>query len=42
LRKAGFRPVEECGPDEEHTVPWLLMLFDPGGGAYRERPGTTT
>jgi aminoglycoside 6'-N-acetyltransferase len=29
-KKAGFHPVEECGPDEEHGVPWLLMAFEPG------------
>lgn len=28
-KKAGFQPVKECGPDEEHPVPWLLMVFDP-------------
>lgn len=28
-KKAGFRPVEERGPDEEHSGPWLLMAFDP-------------
>ena len=25
--KAGFRPVRECEPDEEHLHPWLLMEF---------------
>jgi hypothetical protein len=29
-KKAGFQPVEEYGPDEEHTAPWLLMAFDSG------------
>jgi aminoglycoside 6'-N-acetyltransferase len=29
-RKAGFQPVKECEPDDEHAVPWLLMLFDAG------------
>jgi aminoglycoside 6'-N-acetyltransferase len=29
-KKAGFLPVQEHGPDEEHTVPWLLMAFDSG------------
>ena len=29
-KKVGFQEVKECGPDEEHTVPWLLMAFDPG------------
>jgi aminoglycoside 6'-N-acetyltransferase len=28
-RKAGFRPVEECEPDEEHPYRWLLMEFSP-------------
>jgi RimJ/RimL family protein N-acetyltransferase len=27
-KKAGFRPVEEREPDEEHTGRWLLMTFD--------------
>ena len=26
--RAGFRPVEERPEDEEHTAPWLLMVFD--------------
>ncbi len=26
-RRAGFEPVEEREPDEEHTAPWLLMEF---------------
>ena len=26
-RKAGFEPVEERLPDEEHTSRWLLMRF---------------
>jgi aminoglycoside 6'-N-acetyltransferase len=26
-RKAGFRPVGERPPDEEHREPWLLMEF---------------
>lgn len=26
-KEAGFQAVKECGPDEEHTVPWLLMAF---------------
>jgi aminoglycoside 6'-N-acetyltransferase len=25
--KAGFRPVEERQPDDEHPQPWLLMEF---------------
>jgi aminoglycoside 6'-N-acetyltransferase len=29
--KAGFDPVEEHGPDEEHVGPWLLMSFVPRG-----------
>ena len=29
-KKAGFQPVREHEPDEEHAVPWLLMSFDPG------------
>jgi aminoglycoside 6'-N-acetyltransferase len=28
-RKAGFRPVEERDPDDEHLHRWLLMEFDP-------------
>lgn len=27
-KKAGFRPVEECEPDDEHPHRWLLMEFD--------------
>jgi aminoglycoside 6'-N-acetyltransferase len=27
-KNAGFRPVEECEPDEEHQHRWLLMEFD--------------
>lgn len=27
--KAGFRPIEECEPDDEHLERWLLMEFDP-------------
>ena len=27
--KAGFRPVEERQPDDEHTAAWLLMAADP-------------
>jgi hypothetical protein len=27
-KKAGFQPVKEHEPDEEHAVPWLLMSFD--------------
>jgi aminoglycoside 6'-N-acetyltransferase len=27
-RKAGFRAVEERAPDDDHTAPWLLMVFD--------------
>jgi aminoglycoside 6'-N-acetyltransferase len=26
--KAGFRPVEEREPDDEHTEPWLLMMLE--------------
>jgi hypothetical protein len=26
--KAGFRPVEEREPDDEHRDRWLLMEFD--------------
>ena len=26
-RKAGFEPVEERGPDADHTAAWLLMRF---------------
>jgi aminoglycoside 6'-N-acetyltransferase len=26
--KAGFRPLEEREPDDEHTSPWLLMAVD--------------
>jgi len=26
--KAGFRPVEERAPDDEHPHPWLLMEFE--------------
>lgn len=26
-QRAGFEPVEARPPDEEHTVPWLLMEF---------------
>jgi hypothetical protein len=29
-KKAGFQPVKEDEPDEEHAVPRLLMSFDPG------------
>lgn len=29
-KKAGFQPVKEREPDEEHAVPWLLMSFDAG------------
>jgi aminoglycoside 6'-N-acetyltransferase len=25
--KAGFEPVEERDPDDDHTQPWLLMTF---------------
>jgi aminoglycoside 6'-N-acetyltransferase len=28
-KKAGFRPVEEREPDDEHLHAWLLMTFDP-------------
>jgi aminoglycoside 6'-N-acetyltransferase len=28
-RKAGFEPVAERAPDDEHTAPWLLMEFRP-------------
>ncbi len=27
-RRAGFRDVEERGPDSEHAAPWLLMEFE--------------
>jgi len=26
-RKAGFEPIEQRGPDEDHLAPWLLMRF---------------
>jgi aminoglycoside 6'-N-acetyltransferase len=29
--KAGFRPVEEHEPDDEHASPWLLMAVDRTG-----------
>jgi aminoglycoside 6'-N-acetyltransferase len=28
-QKAGFRPVEEREPDDEHPYRWLLMEFNP-------------
>lgn len=28
-KKAGFRPIEECEPDDEHRERWLLMEFHP-------------
>ena len=28
-RRAGFEPLEEQPPDEEHTADWLLMEFRP-------------
>ena len=28
--KAGFRAVGKREPDQEHSSPWLLMVFDPG------------
>jgi aminoglycoside 6'-N-acetyltransferase len=28
--KAGFRPVEERAPDQEHAYPWLSMAADGG------------
>ena len=28
-KKAGFRPIEECEPDDEHLERWLLMEFHP-------------
>jgi aminoglycoside 6'-N-acetyltransferase len=28
-KKAGFEPIEERGPDDEHANAWLLMEFDP-------------
>jgi aminoglycoside 6'-N-acetyltransferase len=28
-RRTGFRAVEERAPDNDHTAPWLLMVFDP-------------
>jgi aminoglycoside 6'-N-acetyltransferase len=27
-RQAGFQPIEEREPDEEHSGRWLLMLFE--------------
>lgn len=30
-RNAGFRPIEERDPDDEHQHRWLLMEFDPTG-----------
>lgn len=28
-KKAGFRPVEEREPDDEHSAAWLLMTLEP-------------
>lgn len=32
-RRAGFEPIEERPPDEEHTAPWLLMEYR-GSGSF--------
>jgi aminoglycoside 6'-N-acetyltransferase len=38
--KAGFRPVEEREPDDEHTSAWLLMAADGTALGLSAEPGT--